>query len=83
MRDPKTYAKILAKREDALDRAAWDARHTGDQGRVIRATVLQGQLQLKIDAWRDRTGWVYSPWHDLEPHWTHITIIPDNEDEKR
>ena len=77
MRDPKTYAKILAKREDALDRAAFDARRAGDRWRAVRATVLQGQLQVKIDAWRDRTGWVY--WHDLEPHWTHITIIPDTE----
>lgn len=79
MRDPKTYAKILAKREDALDRAAFDARRAGDQWRAVRATVLQGQLQVKIDTWRDRTGCVYSPGHDLEPHWTHITIIPDTE----
>lgn len=79
MRDPKTYAKILSQREDAMDRAAWEARSAGDHWRAVRATVLQGKLQLKIYAWRDRTGWVYSPWHDPEPHWTHITIIPDTE----
>ena len=81
MRDPKTYAKILSQREHAMDKAAAAAHHAGDRWRATRAVVLQGQLQQKIDDWRDRTGWVYSPWHDLEPHWTHITIIPDTEEE--
>ena len=81
MRDPKTHAKVLAKREHALDRAAWDARHAGDGGRAVRIFALLVRVQRDIEIWRDRTGWVYSPWHDLEPHWTHITIIPDTEEE--
>lgn len=73
MRDPKTHAKVLAQRTDAV----LEALHTADVGsqRWVRLVILSSQVWHKREAHRHRTGAAHPP------RGRHTTIIPDTEED--
>lgn len=79
MRDPKTHAKVLALREDALWQARIRTLRTGDAQRSLRLGDLLGLIQGTHNDHRHLTKWEYVIW-TTPPHWRHTTIIPDNEE---
>ena len=78
MRDPKTHAKVLALREEAVREAEVAARRKDSIERWERLTILLGRVRGGNAGHRYRTGWSYDQW-TTPPCWRHITIIPDRE----
>ena len=78
MRDPKTHAKHLALRQEAVQEAL-NAAPVGSQ-RWSRLVVLDSQIGHKRGTHEYGTGWIYLLWAS-PPFWRHTTIIPDIEEE--
>lgn len=80
MRDPKTHAKVLAKREHAIHLARLAAYRSGDSAREERLVDLLGRTQQELDDWHKRTGWSYVHWAN-PPYWRYVVLIPDTEED--
>lgn len=79
MRDPKTHAKVLARRANALYEARNAVPRASHWGRWRRLVNLSGLVEGAISDHHHRTGWIYHQW-TTPPHWRHTTIIPDTEE---
>ena len=77
MRNPKTHAKVLAKRFRTLSKLYGYV----PADRPARINQLDEQLRSAIERHEYGTGWFYSMYG--EPHWQHhyTEIIPDTEEE--
>lgn len=78
MRDPKTHAKVLRLREDAVGKAL-DASTPGSD-REARLGVLFDRLLELHNPVHGFRRWLYDP-HAAPPYWRHVEIIPDTEEE--
>lgn len=79
MRDPKTHAKVLTLRANTVYQALLAARSEEDVDRCYRLADLSGAVEGALSDHEHRTGWAYLQW-TTTPHWRHITIIPDTEE---
>ena len=77
MRDPKTHAKVLALRWEALWRTI-----QGEAGpdRLERLLVLSSRINGLIEDHQERTGWVYAVMPS-PPRWQYAETIIDTEEE--
>ena len=75
MRDPKTHAKVLARRFRKLS----DLYGSIPDDRPARINQLNERLRSALEQHEDDTGWFYAM-HG-EPHWQHTEIIPDTEED--
>ena len=81
MRDPKTHAKVLAKRWDAVCDAQLQAKFETSLMRWRRLARLGDRIHRAGHAHRTSTKWIYDPW-STPPCWQHDgEIIPDTEEE--
>lgn len=77
MRDPKTHAKVLRLRQDAVGKAL-DASTPGSDREARLGTLYDRLLELHSPVHGFRR-WRYEP-HATPPHWRHVEIIPDTEE---
>ena len=91
MRDPKTHAKVLAKRWDAVCDAQLQLRDKfgTDLKRWRKLSRLRDRVHRAEHAHRTATKWRYTPGMDTkwsstrtQPFWVHDgEIIPDTEED--
>lgn len=81
MRDPKTHAKVLAERSQAVERAWRDAFDKHDRPRRIRIGRLITRLEKMSDLHYISTGWRYIIEGYGTAYWQHTEVIPDTEEE--
>ena len=80
MRDPKTHAKVLAKRRRAVVDERIAAMSSGDERRQRRLAQLYDILAY-VQTWEgDRVRWDYDP-YGRSPCWHRTEIIPDTDEE--
>ena len=80
MRDPKSYAKVIGIRRQAIYKEANKALAKDDYRRRARLLDLADSIPRAAFTEDGRTRWSYATWTE-PPHWRRTNIIPDNEEE--
>lgn len=80
MRDPKTHAKVLELRREALYKASTQALANNDLKRHHRLLDLAGGIDATAFDEGGLVEWRYCSW-GTPPYWRHTKIIPDTEEE--